>query len=259
MRPKESLWKGHLLRGAQELFTGIPGIGKSQSHCDLIARVSRGDAWPDGTLGNPSAKVIMITAEDCLDQEVVPRLVAADAALDNVHLLRRVRRVDGTERIFLLSEDIDRLEREIRNLGDVALVTIDPITAYIGRVDSHNATDVLAQLAPLQDLAERLNVAFSTITHPPKRSGTRGIDQFIGSQAFIAACRIGHVAVEEVVDGEKTGRVLFTNPKNNANVRMPTLAYRIAEVGSPPAPDGWRGNRRLAHHMGRRRGRRDGR
>ena len=230
MRPKEWLWKGHLLRGAQELFTGAPGIGKSQAHCDLIARVSRGDAWPDGTLGNPPAKVIMITAEDCLDQEVVPRLVAADAALDNVHLLRRVRRDDGTERMFLLGEDVDQLEREIRNLGDVGLVTIDPITAYMGRVDGYKATDVRAQLAPLQDLAERMNVAFSTITHPPKRSGARGIDQFIGSHAFIAASRIGHVAVEEVVDREKTGRVLFTNPKNNANARMPTLAYRIAQV-----------------------------
>jgi putative DNA primase/helicase len=230
MRPKEWLWKGHLLRGAQELFTGIPGIGKSQAHCDLIARVTRGDTWPDGTPGNPPAKVIMITAEDCLDQEVVPRLVAANAALDNVHLLRRVRRDDGTERMFLLGEDVDWLEREIRNLGDVGLVTIDPITAFMGRLDSYKATDVRAQLAPLHDLAERLDVASSTITHPPKRSGTRGIDQFIGSQAFIAACCVGHVAVEEVIDGEKTGRVLFTNPKNNANAKMPTLAYSIAQV-----------------------------
>ena len=183
MRPKEWLWKGHLLRGAQELFTGIPGIGKSQAHCDLIARVSTGGAWPDGTPGNPPAKIIMITAEDCLDQEVVPRLVAAGAALEMVHLLRRVRREDGTERMFLLGEDVDQLEREIRNLGDVGLVTIDPLTAYMGGIDSHKATDVRGQLAPLQDLAERVNVAFSTITHPPKRSGTRGIDQFIGSQA----------------------------------------------------------------------------
>ena len=29
MRPKDWLWAGHLLRGAQELLTGIPGLGKS--------------------------------------------------------------------------------------------------------------------------------------------------------------------------------------------------------------------------------------
>src|SRR5262245_37811061 len=29
-RAKDWLWKGHLLRGAMELLTGIPGLGKSQ-------------------------------------------------------------------------------------------------------------------------------------------------------------------------------------------------------------------------------------
>jgi hypothetical protein len=38
MRPKDWLWRGHLLRGAQELFAGIPGIGKSQAQCDRVAR-----------------------------------------------------------------------------------------------------------------------------------------------------------------------------------------------------------------------------
>jgi putative DNA primase/helicase len=230
MRPKAWLWKGHLLRGAQELLTGVPGIGKSQAHCDLIARVSRGDAWPDGTAGMPPANVIMITAEDSIDQEVVPRLVAAGAVLDRVHFMRRIRQGNGTERMFLLGEDVDQLERDILKVSDVGLVTIDPLTAYMGRIDSYKASDVRGQLAPLQDLAERTNVAFSTITHPPKSSTQRGIDQFIGSQAFIAACRIGHVAIEEVVDANKTGRVLFTNPKNNPHMRMPTLAYRIAEL-----------------------------
>jgi putative DNA primase/helicase len=230
MRPKAWLWPGHLLRGAQELFTGLPGIGKSQAQCDLVARVSRGDTWPDGARAMPPGNVIMITAEDCLDQEVVPRLVAAGAALERVHFMRRIRWENGTERMFLLGEDLDELERNIRKVGDVGLVTIDPITAYMGGIDSYKASDVRGQLAPLQDLAERMNVTFSTITHPPKTRSNRGIDQFIGSQAFIAACRIGHVAIEEVVDGDPTGRILFTNPKNNPHARMPTLAYRVAEL-----------------------------
>jgi putative DNA primase/helicase len=230
MRPKDWLWRGHLLRGAQEIFTGIPGIGKSQAQCDLVARVSRGDGWPDGTSAMPPANVIMITAENCPDQEVVPRLVAAGAALDRVHFMRRIRQENGTERMFLLGEEIDELERNTRKVGDVGFVTIDLITAYMGDIDSYKASDVRGQLAPLQDLAERVNVTFSTITHPPKTTSNRGIDQFIGSQAFIAACRIGHVAIEEVVDANKTGRVLFTNPKNNPHARMPTLAYRIAEL-----------------------------
>jgi AAA domain len=57
MRSKDWLWRGHLLRGAQEMFTGTPGIGKSQAHCDLVARTTRGDAWPDGTAGTSPASV----------------------------------------------------------------------------------------------------------------------------------------------------------------------------------------------------------
>jgi putative DNA primase/helicase len=230
MREKDWLWPGHLLRGAQEILTGLPGVGKSQVQCDLVARASRGDSWPDGTHGMPPAKIIMLTAEDCLDQEVVPRLVAAGADLEKIVFLTRIRHDNGSERMFLLGEDIDELERAIRLTGDVGLVSIDPITAYMGKVDSHKATEVRGQLAPLQSLAERTNVTFSTITHPPKGGATqRAIDQFIGSQAFIAACRIGHVAIEEVIEGQKTGRVLFTNPKNNPHIKMPTLAYRIVQ------------------------------
>jgi putative DNA primase/helicase len=86
-----------------------------------------------------------------------------------------------------------------------------------------------------------MNVAVSTITHPPKSASLRAIDHFIGSQAFIAAGRIGHVCVPEMEPGEeekpkRTGRILFTNAKNNAHVLMPTLAYRITEkiVGQDP-------------------------
>ena len=36
-RRMDWLWQGHLLRGSQELLTGIPGTGKSQIHCALVA------------------------------------------------------------------------------------------------------------------------------------------------------------------------------------------------------------------------------
>jgi hypothetical protein len=176
----------------------------------------------------------MLTAEDCLDQIIAPRLIAAGADRNRVFVLKKIRK-DNKERMFLLNEDLDELERVITHVGDVRLITIDPITAYMGgKVDSHRATDVRGQLGPLADLAERTNVALSAITHPPKHSTQRAIDHFIGSQAFIAAARIGHMAVEEIDEDEHgnrlpTGRSLFTNAKNNVSPRMATLAYRVVE------------------------------
>lgn len=227
MRPTDWLWKGHLQRGAQEIMTGLPGGGKSQAQISLIACATTGKPWPDGYRGGPPGHVIMLTAEDTLEQVVVPRLRAARADLDRVHILKKIRR-DKKERMFLLSEDLNVLAQVIDDVGNVLLVTIDPITAYMGgKLDAHKVTDVRNQLGPLAELAEQKNVAFSTITHPPKNAGGRAIDHFIGSQAFIAAARIGHVVIEEV-DGEdkRTGRMLFTNPKNNPHQKMPTLAFR---------------------------------
>lgn len=42
------LWKGHLARGALELSTGVPGLGKSQVQIALIACVTNRLRWPNG-------------------------------------------------------------------------------------------------------------------------------------------------------------------------------------------------------------------
>jgi hypothetical protein len=242
VRPKDWLWEGHLLRGSLELLTGTPGLGKSQLQCSLIASATTGRPWPNGTSGIAEpVHVIMVTAEDAIDQEVVPRLIAAGADLNRVHILKAIKD-EYQKRQFLLAEDLDKIERNAeiieRRFGStVGLITMDPITAYMGgKMDAHKVTEVRSQLGPLKDFAERINIAVSAVTHPAKNPGKRAIDHFIASQAFIGAARIGHACFEEIhVDedtGDKmpTGRVLFTNPKNNPSVRMPTLAYRVASI-----------------------------
>ena len=90
MRAKKWLWKGHLLRAALELLAGIPGIGKSQVQIHYVACVTNPKKcpWPDGTTLEQPGNVIMVTAEDALDQEVVPRLIAAGADLDRVTFIK---------------------------------------------------------------------------------------------------------------------------------------------------------------------------
>jgi len=244
VRPIDWIWEGHLQRGALELMTGLPGLGKSQVHCSFVARVTTKLAWPNGEDSGPASNVIMLTAEDTVDQAVVPRLQAAEADVSRVHILKCIKS-DGKDRQFLLGEDLDILEKMVVQIGSVALVTIDPITAYLGgRMDSHKATEVRSQLGPLKDFAERTNIATSAITHPPKSSSQKAIDHFIGSQAFIAACRVGHLCIAEMEDdgdGDKveTGRVLFAHVKYNNSVKMPTLVFRKEEMilhGSSESP-----------------------
>jgi putative DNA primase/helicase len=239
VREKNWLWPGHLLRGALELTTGLPGIGKTHEQCSLVGCATKPRRWPDGAqaLVFP-VNVIMVTAEDSLDQEVVPRLIAAGADLSRVHILKCIK-TDRDQRQLLISEDLDKIERAMARIGNVGLITIDPITAYMGgKMDSHKVTEVRSQLGPLKDFAERVDAAVSAITHPAKNPGKRAIDHFIASQAFIAAARIGHACFEEMVEDKATGetkptgRVLFTTPKHNPSAPVPTLAFRI--IGGVP-------------------------
>jgi hypothetical protein len=236
------LWQDHLARGSLEMTTGLPGEGKSQVQCQYVACVTTGRAWPNSVAGVPPGRAIMMTAEDNLAQIVKPRLMAAGADCTRVHFLPLIRK-DKKERMFLLSEDLEVLEEAIAELGDVLLVTVDPITAFMGggkNFDSHRATDVRSQLGPLAALAERTNIAFSAVTHPPKSAGLRALDHFLGSQAFIAAARLGHVCVAEFEDdgnGQRrpTGRTLFASAKYNVISRdTPAIAYKIERVWVTP-------------------------
>jgi hypothetical protein len=236
-KPHTWIWPGHLVCGGLELLAGTPEIGKSQIQCQYIACATTGRVWPNGLPGIVPCRVIILTAEDTTDDTLVPRLMAAGANLALVEELKAIRR-NNREEMFVLDQDLTTLETMIRDYGDVRLVCLDPITAYMGhgkKFDSHRATDVRSQLSPLKNLAERTGVAFSAVTHPPKNASSQALDHFIGSQAFIAAARIGHLCLPEMEDlpiGDRhpTGRRLYTNAKINIDARQPTLAYRIAVV-----------------------------
>jgi hypothetical protein len=233
VRALDWIWPGHLLRGAQELMSGLPDLCKSQVQICYIACITARLPWPDGARAIEPMNVIMLTAEDTVDQIVTPRLIAAGADISRVHILKFIK-TDERDRQFLLSDDLYRLEHLVKKIGNVGLITLDPITAYMGgKTDSHKATEVRSQLGPLKDFAERLNVGVSTITHPPKKAGQRAIDHFIASQAFIAACRIGHLCIPEMEEGEEprpTGRILFTTVRHSYSQPVPTLAYHKATV-----------------------------
>ena len=88
---------------------------------------------------------------------------------------------DYQKRQFLLAEDLDKIDRNIGEIerrlgGTVGLITMDPITAYMGgKIDAHKVTEVRSQLGPLKDFAERANIAVSAVTHPAKNPGKRAI------------------------------------------------------------------------------------
>ena len=100
--------------------------------------------------------VLLLTAEDNPSDTVVPRLAAAGADSTRIEIVKMVREA-GADRMFSLQTDLAMLRRKIDEIGDVVLVLIDPISAYlgVGKVDSYRTTDVRAVLGPVVGNARR--------------------------------------------------------------------------------------------------------
>src|SRR5439155_1153153 len=84
--PLDWLWPGWVPLGKLTLLDGDPGQAKSLLLVDLAARVSSGQAMPDGSPGMET-DVTFLAPEDGLGDTLLPRLQAAGANLSRVHVI----------------------------------------------------------------------------------------------------------------------------------------------------------------------------
>ena len=227
----EWLWEGRLAIGKTTLAGGDPGLGKSQLAIFIAATISTGGQWPCQEGHAPKRSVIVLCAEDGMADTIIPRLMAAQADRERVTIITAVTETDGSgRRVFNLSKDLDVLEGLITGIGDVGLVIIDPVDAYLGAgaggIDSHKNAAVRAVLEPLSELADRLRTAVLAVTHFSKQAGGKAMYRFIGSIAHIGSAR---VAFAVVADAENEGRALVLHAKNNLAPPQKGLAFRLEQ------------------------------
>jgi hypothetical protein len=137
------------------------------------------------------------------------------------------------ERSFDLSRDMAELEKAIRAVEGCRLVVIDPVTAYLGGVDSHKNADIRGLLAPLSALAAKHGVAVVAVTHLNKNTGGAAIYRTMGSLAFAAAARAAW-AVSKDKDDRK--RRLLLPIKNNIAPDTGGLAFTIQPIPGHDQP-----------------------
>jgi putative DNA primase/helicase len=248
------LWHNRFPHRRLSVLTGPPSLGKSQIAVFLAATVTIGGRWPDGSPCGAKGAVIILSAEDDAADTIKPRLMAAGADCTKVVLVDAVRVPDKDgneqERCFDLSQDTERLESLCVD-KNVALIIIDPISAYFGKgSDSHVNSDVRGLLTPLASLAEKCRVAVIAVTHDRKGGGLAG-ERTIGSIAFTAAPRAVWAVTLEPSEEGATGRKIFTLIKSNLGPDPGGLAYEIESyrIGSETDPDGI-GTSRIKWHEG---------
>ena len=233
--PQEWLWDQYIPLHTCTLFAGIGGIGKSQLLIYLASVVSTG--LPFGAGGQEhtlqSGSVLILSAEDSYKTSIVPRLTACGANKDKVFIIESAVHVDldRDERFVALDRDLALLKRHIIELGDVKLIFIDPVTAYLGKIQEHKACEVRDLILKLNKLAEEFNLSIILNTHLRKKSSgesaTSAADEVRGSGAWTGTVRQAFIVAK---DHEDPKRIYFLNMKRNIGEEMTGFSYHIKSI-----------------------------
>ena len=234
--PVNWLWQDRIALGKITLIAGDPGLGKSLITSMLASVVSKGYGWPLDNSTSPIGDVILLSAEDDPADTIRPRLDAARADCNHIHIIEAIKEIsaDGsaTPRIFSFKKDIAALDQCLFSFPNCKLVVIDPVSAYLDGTDGNSNSDIRGLFAPLVQLAGKYKVAVVLIQHLNKGGGTNALYRPMGSLAFIATARASFIVVK---DPDNPQRRLFMPAKNNLAKENNGLAYFIveAENGAP--------------------------
>jgi archaellum biogenesis ATPase FlaH len=234
------LWPGYLPAGRITILAGNPGEGKSTIAVDLASRISRGHTLPFGKRG-VSGNCIIASAEDAAQDTIVPRLIACEANLKKVHVMRHVM-VDGERKYISFPRDLDAI-RDMAIKTGARLIVIDPFSAFLTKeTDSYKDQDIRSVLAPVEDIAEETQAAVLIIAHYTKKEDASPLSKVGGSIAFTGAAR-SVMAVEQLPN--KSSRVLCSI-KSNLAKKPPALEYETVSINKLRNGSGqWMGEERI--------------
>ena len=245
--PCDVTWleQGRIAMGKVNMLAGDPGLGKSFITLDLAARVSRGEigTLPDGSPG----RVVLMSAEDDPNDTLAPRLIAMGADTTRVRLFEGFLDKQGHAVFPDLDRDAERFGRWVSAIGSVSLIVIDPISAYMGTVDSHKNAEVRGVLAKLSKVAESSGAAVLCVTHLNKDSGNtrQAIYRTMGSLAFTAAARTVQLVTKHPAhddDPDAAPRRVVSMVKNNLGAMLEPRVYTLRDGRLEWLPETVRGD-----------------
>ncbi len=122
------VWYPYIAKGKITLLQGDPGDGKSTMMLNIIAELSKGGCFPDGTkVAEPILSMYQCSEDNAADT-IRPRLDESGANCDNVVFIDEEKTGNLTLNDERIKESIVRIKPE--------LVVIDPLQSYLGSDDN---------------------------------------------------------------------------------------------------------------------------
>ena len=220
--------------GALTMLFGAPGLGKSAVIAYLVAKLTLGEALPDGIVQAPMNALLM-TREDDPAKTLKPRYEFVGADMERLFIWDQAPCDDGALRPPNIVDHLRTLRALIEQY-DIKILVVDPFLSFLpANVDAMKKPQAVADaLNSLAELVRDLNIACVLIAHPPKGAKGNAIDRIFGTVAIGATIRS---AMELRQDHEATESLLLVHVKSNIGPVYDGLRLRIVPE-CIDAPDG---------------------
>ena len=211
------VWYPYIAEGKITLLQGDPGDGKSTMMLNLIAELSKGGCFPDGTKIEKPILSMYQCSEDNAADTIRPRLDASGANCDNVVFIDE----EVTGNLTLNDERIRESIIKVRP----KLVVIDPLQSYLGSDDNilviNRARSLMHNLSVW---ASTYDCAIILISHLTKNEGTKDLYRGLGSIDVVAAARS---VLKVEADAENPDIKRVKQIKNNLAPKGADIYYEL--------------------------------
>lgn len=236
-KPVSWLWRDRIPHRKLTVFSGDPDCGKTCVLIDVIARFTSGRGFPDAEKEIEPGSVLILNAEDDPGDTLKPRLIAAGADLSRIFFVKGITIRQGAkkaEREFAFDSDLKILEDKISERPEIALVAVDPVSNYLGKVNIDRTQEVRRVLAPLQGMCDRKNVGTIALLHFSKRSDVSALGKVGGSVATTAVAR-SVLLFSKVPNSDTTAEPEYVMclGKGNLTKRKTGLSYKLVDNVQP--------------------------
>lgn len=215
------IWKPYLARGEVTILEGDPGLGKSYLAQMVAGSIATGRRLISPYKGAPKTlgSVIYFDMENSAGSVTKPRL-NDNGFLDfsgRYHVVQQPFSIDDDEALDFIYEQLEAIKP--------SLVVFDTLNTYIGKADTHKASEVAQAFGIFMQIARDFKCSVLVLRHLTKGGGSA----MYRGQGSITFAGLARVVISVGVDPDDTETRAMAITKMNFAKAPQALTFRIEE------------------------------